>query len=120
MRLSIFTLLFSLGSIASINTQAQHAQTLLLGEEAPKIEAIDNQGNVFSLAQKIEQGPVVVVFYRGEWCSYCNRHMAALEKALPEFKELRASVVAITPELPKYVKKTVKKFKGLLQHYFRH
>ena len=94
---------------ASLTTMAQQPMSLLVGSKAPKIEAVDNYGEAFSLERTLKNGPVVVVFYRGEWCSYCNRHMAALEESLPKFKELGVSVVAITPELAKYVKKTVKK-----------
>jgi peroxiredoxin len=101
--------LLSVLILASLPTLAQHAQALLLGSQVPQIEAIDNYGNAFSLQQTLKNGPVVVVFYRGEWCSYCNRHMAEFEASLPKFKEMGVTVVAITPELPKYVKKTVKK-----------
>ena len=94
---------------ASLTTMAQQPMSLLVGSKAPKIEAVDNNGEAFSLEQTLKNGPVVVVFYRGEWCSYCNRHMAALEESLTQFKKLGVSVVAITPELAKYVKKTVKK-----------
>ena len=102
-------LLLSALIFASTTALAQHAQALLLGSQAPKIEAVDNHGNAFSLEQTLKNGPVIVVFYRGEWCSYCNRHMAEFEESLPKFKEMGVTVVAITPELPKYVKKTVKK-----------
>ena len=94
---------------ASLTTMAQQPMSLLVGSKVPEIEAVDNYGEAFSLERTLKNGPVVVVFYRGEWCSYCNRHMAALQEWLPEFKELGVSVVAITPELAKYVKKTVKK-----------
>ncbi|MGB0368666.1 MAG: peroxiredoxin-like family protein [Flavobacteriales bacterium] len=102
-------LLFALLSFGALFSFGQQAMSLQVGTDAPKIEAIDNHGNPFSLVEKLKSGPVAVVFYRGEWCSYCNRHMAELQEALPKFKELGVSVVAITPELPKYVKKTVKK-----------
>lgn len=107
MRFLLTTLIF-LGSCI-FHANAQEPMPLLVGSEAPRIEGTDHGDEAYSLSKSLESGPVVVVFYRGEWCSYCNRHMAALQEAFPEFQELGASLVAITPELPRYVQKTIKK-----------
>ncbi|MCB1158583.1 MAG: AhpC/TSA family protein [Leptospiraceae bacterium] len=48
----------------------------------------------------LEQGPVVISFYRGGWCPYCNLELRALQQALPEIKKLGAQLVAISPESP--------------------
>lgn len=44
------------------------------------------------------KGPVIVTFYRGKWCPYCNIQLRALQTALPSFTELGASLVAISPQ----------------------
>ena len=94
---------------ATVTLKAQEPMALLAGSKAPIIDALDYQQKAFSLDKSLATGPVVVVFYRGEWCSYCNKHMSQLEESISEFKKLGASVVAITPEQPKFVKKTEKK-----------
>lgn len=58
------------------------------------------QGNNISLSNLLESGPVVVTFYRGGWCPYCNFELREYQKSLAEIKALGATLVAITPELP--------------------
>ncbi|WP_010521925.1 peroxiredoxin-like family protein [Aquimarina agarivorans] len=48
----------------------------------------------------LDKGPLVISFYRGGWCPYCNIELNALQQALPEIKELGAQLIAITPETP--------------------
>jgi peroxiredoxin len=52
------------------------------------------------LTDLLANGPVVVTFYRGNWCPYCNLALRAYQQHLAEFKQLGATLVAITPELP--------------------
>lgn len=105
-------LIFLLALVVSINAYGQEPKALAVGSKAPEIEAIDNSGSTFSLSEKLKQGPAVVIFYRGEWCPYCNKHMSQLEESIGEFKDLGVSVVAIAPELPEFVEKSVKKSKA--------
>ena len=46
----------------------------------------------------LTNGPVVVTFYRGEWCPYCNLQLRALQEALPEITSTGATLVAISPQ----------------------
>lgn len=57
-------------------------------------------GEMRSLASLRKKGPVVVTFYRGGWCPYCNLELRAYQAVLPEIKAAGATLVAITPELP--------------------
>ncbi|MGI2111888.1 peroxiredoxin-like family protein [Shewanella frigidimarina] len=52
------------------------------------------------LTDLLANGPLVVTFYRGNWCPYCNLALRAYQQHLAEFKQLGATLVAITPELP--------------------
>lgn len=62
---------------------------------------LSNQlGQQRSLAELRKSGPVVVVFYRGGWCPYCNLELRAYQQILPEIKAAGAQLVAVTPELP--------------------
>jgi len=52
------------------------------------------------LAEKLEEGPVVLVFYRGGWCPYCNLQLNAYQQALPEIKEKGTQLIAVSPQTP--------------------
>ena len=60
----------------------------------------DAQGRCVRLQSLLRQGPVVLVFYRGGWCPYCNLHLRGFQRALPEFQQFAAQIVAISPQLP--------------------
>ena len=62
---------------------------------------LSNQlGQQRSLDELRKSGPVVMVFYRGGWCPYCNLALRAYQQILPQLKEAGTQLVAITPELP--------------------
>jgi peroxiredoxin len=56
------------------------------------------EGRLVSLASRLAQGPVVLSFFRGEWCPFCRLMLAALTEALPEIEAAGASLLALTPE----------------------
>lgn len=57
-------------------------------------------GNIVNLETLRKKGPVVIAFYRGGWCPYCNLELRAYQSMLPETKALGATLIAITPENP--------------------
>lgn len=69
-----------------------------VGEQAPIFALKDPEGKVVSSQELLARGPLVVSFYRGVWCPYCNMELQALQAALAEFEELGASLVAISPQ----------------------
>jgi peroxiredoxin len=76
------------------------APGLSVGDAAPDFTLPDQLGRPASLAKRLEDGPAVVVFYRGEWCPYCNSHLRALQAALPDITAKGASLLAISPQSP--------------------
>lgn len=74
--------------------------SLRVGQKAPDFELPDATGQRVKLSALWAKGPVVLNFYRGEWCPYCNLEIRALQVLLPQFQELGAQIVAISPELP--------------------
>ncbi|GHO55185.1 peroxiredoxin-like family protein [Ktedonobacter robiniae] len=70
------------------------------GELAPDFTLPDALGRPVSLSDLLKQGPVVVTFYRGAWCPYCNLELRAYQQALPQLQALGASLVAISPQTP--------------------
>lgn len=75
-------------------------RALKAGYKAPAFTLNDPDGNPVSSAELLAKGPLVVSFYRGVWCPYCNIELQALQEALPSFRGLGASLVAISPQTP--------------------
>ncbi len=81
-------------------TSANVAPGLAVGEQAPEFTLNDAVGNAVSFSELRGRGPVVLTFYRGEWCPWCNIQLRHLEQALPKFRALGATLVAISPQTP--------------------
>jgi peroxiredoxin len=73
---------------------------LAVGDQAPGFSLPDAIGRPVSLGERLSTGPVVLVFYRGEWCPYCNTYLRALQAALPEIEARKASLLAVSPQSP--------------------
>lgn len=70
------------------------------GDKAPEFELTDANGNTVSFKDLLADGPVVLTFYRGGWCPYCNIQLRAYQDNLDEIEALGANLVAISPEMP--------------------
>ena len=70
------------------------------GSVAPDFTLPDQNGNPVALADRLASGPVVLQFYRGEWCPICNLSVRALQGILPEIEGRGASLVLISPQGP--------------------
>jgi peroxiredoxin len=70
-----------------------------LNQQAPDFELPDPQGKVISSLDLLAKGPLVVTFYRGSWCPYCNLQLRALQARLSEIHALGAELVAISPQV---------------------
>jgi peroxiredoxin len=86
--------------------QAERAKKA--GDIAPAFTLNDPDGHPVSSADLLSRGPLVLTFYRGVWCPYCNMELQALQKALPSFRELGANLVAISPQNPVNSRKSVR------------
>ncbi len=74
--------------------------SLKVGDKAPDFNLPNATGEEVRLKELLDKGPVVLNFYRGGWCPYCNLELNAYQKHLQEINELRASFVAISPQTP--------------------
>lgn len=74
-------------------------QAVQPGEQAPRFTLPNTRGESVSLASLLDKGPVVLNFYRGAWCPYCNLELKALNDALPEITALGASLLSISPNV---------------------
>lgn len=75
-------------------------RSLQVGNAAPDFVLPNAHGRAVHLHGLLERGPVVVSFYRGDWCPYCNLELRALERALPEFQRRGAQLAAVSPQTP--------------------
>lgn len=71
-----------------------------VGGRAPDFRLPDARGGEIALQQLLANGPVVLVFYRGAWCPYCNLQLAAFQAALDDITTAGAQLVAISPQTP--------------------
>ena len=87
-------------SIASVRSSGISEQAVNVGDEAPAFVLPDATGASVSLAELLARGPVVLSFYRGGWCPYCNLELRALQSLLPDIERLGATLVAVSPQTP--------------------
>lgn len=73
---------------------------LKVGDRAPAIVLKNAKGVTVDVSKLLKKGPVIVAFYRGGWCPYCNLELRAYQEILPEIVAAGASLVAISPEKP--------------------
>ncbi len=84
---------------------------ILPGNKAPLFVGIDHKGDEFNLSQPLEKGAVVLIFYRGYWCSVCSRYLKNYVDSANLVTAKGATLVFVTPEGAQAAEKTVKKNK---------
>jgi peroxiredoxin len=86
---------------------------LFINSKAPDFKAKDQSGLEVNLKDLRKKGPVVIIFYRGNWCPYCTKELTKLQDSLALFTEKGVQVVAITPEASDGITKTIEKTKAV-------
>lgn len=81
---------------------------LKAGDTAPSFILNAPDGAPVSSSELLAKGPLVLSFYRGVWCPYCNMELQALEAALPAFRKLGANLIAISPQTAVNSRKSVR------------
>lgn len=76
------------------------SEALRVGDSAPDFTLPDATRRSISLATLRQSGPVVVTFYRGQWCPYCDLQLRAYQEILPRIRALGATFAAISPQTP--------------------
>jgi peroxiredoxin len=76
------------------------ARAVRAGDSAPDVTLPDASGSPVRLADLWQRGPLVIVFYRGGWCTYCNLQLRAWQQQSAELDRLGATLVAISPQTP--------------------
>ena len=83
-------------------------KALRVGDKAPLFTLKDPDGHPVSSAELLAKGPLVLTFYRGVWCPYCNLELQALQAFLPTLQEAGASLVAISPQIAANSRKSMR------------
>lgn len=86
---------------------------LFINSKAPDFKAKDQSGVDVNLKELRKKGPIVLIFYRGNWCPYCNKELTRLQDSLHLITEKGAQVIAITPEASEGINKTIEKTKAV-------
>jgi peroxiredoxin len=84
----------------SLIDSGQADSALKAGDTAPKFTLEDAEGTTVSSRALLARGPLILTFYRGVWCPYCNYDLQALEEIRPEIEARGASLVAVSPQTP--------------------
>ncbi|SHK01774.1 Peroxiredoxin [Reichenbachiella agariperforans] len=104
--LLLVCLIFSLSGMVVAQKESSKFKK---GDQAPNFTGEDQFEKPFDLSKQLKKGPVVLMFYRGYWCPYCNKQLSQMEDSLGFISEKGGSVIAVTPEKPEYIEKTVDK-----------
>ena len=92
-----------------IDTSKLVPQGLAKGDAAPSFSVVDSKGDSIHLTAILKDQPVVLMFYRGQWCPVCNKYLQRLEDSVKLIREAGARILAVTPETPPNVAKMRKK-----------
>jgi peroxiredoxin len=85
---------------AQLRATGIESTALQVGAELPALTLSDATGRLVDLKALNASGPLVIVFYRGGWCPYCNLELREWQRLLPQLRERGALLVAISPQTP--------------------
>lgn len=88
------------GSFEKLYASQIAENAIIAGDIAPNFTLPNITGDPVSLYEVLNSGPVVLSFYRGGWCPFCNLELQALQAQLSEFRALGANLIGISPETP--------------------
>lgn len=92
-----------------VTENPEEVTPLKVGEKVPNIGLVNADGLAIQLQEIIKKQPTVLVFYRGGWCVYCNRHLGALKTIEEPLQKLGYQIVAISPDSVEKLRESLKK-----------
>jgi peroxiredoxin len=100
-------------SFFSIKANSQiNKDHLKIGEKAPVIIGTDQNGKAINSLEILKSQKVMLLFYRGNWCPYCRKHLKSLQDNLDEFTKKDIYVIVVTPEVKEKTIETTDKIKA--------
>jgi peroxiredoxin len=106
------TLLLATSAILYAQMDIKKPEGLKVGDKAPAIVGKDQNGKKVSLKEILKNGEAVLIFYRGQWCPYCNKQLSQLNDSLSYVTAKGGTIITITPETADNIKKTINKTKA--------
>lgn len=103
--MAIFQFLFITKGLSQIDIEY-----LKIGEKAPLIKGIDQFNSEINSDKILKGKKILVLFYRGNWCPYCKKHLASLQENLEKFTKKGVYVIVVTPEKIGKINETSKKY----------
>jgi peroxiredoxin len=106
-------LIFSTASFAAneFPATAEQVRPVLLGSKLPDVAMMSLDGKATTLKNQVAAKPAILVFYRGGWCPYCNLQLSELRLIKKQAEELGYRMIAISPDRPEELKRTLGKTK---------
>ena len=96
-------------SFAQVAKNAEDVTPLKIGDNVPTVELTSSDNTQVTLQEIVESKPTILLFYRGGWCPYCNKHLAAVGESKDEILALGYQIVGISPDAPEGLNKSVSK-----------
>lgn len=87
-------------------------EPLLVGQQAPLISGVDQFGNQVESSSIVKDKKIILIFYRGNWCPYCRKHLKSLQENLEALTKKGYHVLVVSPEKPEKTEETTKKLKA--------
>lgn len=95
--------------IEAVENSGITSSALQVGDQAPNFTLNNALGKPIALYDHLKNGKVILTWYRGGWCPYCNLTLHELQEELSNFKANGATLIALTPELPDQSMSTAEK-----------
>ena len=97
--------------ISGVPLLPQNISPLLNGENIPKVNLVDIDGNNFDLNAAVASKPTILIFYRGGWCPFCSKQLAGLQDIQADLTKMGYQIIAVSTDSPENLKKSQTKEK---------
>lgn len=84
-------------SVAELVRADSVGQAIRAGDKAPLFKLRNHTGDIVSLSEALDRGPVIISFFRGGWCPFCRLEMEALAEAHSEIRQLGGTLIGLSP-----------------------
>ena len=98
-------------TIRQLEKSGIKGQALQVGDQLPEVDLSNQDGSMVNCNDLCSKRPLIITFYRGFWCPYCNLDMSNLQTYVPEIEKLGATLIAISPEKPEYSQRIINRHK---------
>ena len=106
---ALFLFSIAFHASAQLPEKAEDISPLLIGETFPDEKLVNLKGDGVSILDLVKEKPTVVIFYRGGWCPFCNRHLAEIGQREEEILNLGYQVLAVSPDNAEKLRETADK-----------